>query len=56
MEIVGWILVQWDNGKRFDYRYGSNGKWEKYDLVICDEPRQIPQHETIAIGCLVRRG
>ncbi|XP_065945035.1 uncharacterized protein [Magallana gigas] len=54
---VGWILVEWDNGNQFDYRYGSNGIWAKYDLVICDEPRQIPQNETmIATGCLVRRG
>lgn len=53
---VGWILVEWDNGNRFDYRYGSNGIGVKYDLVICDEPRRIPQNDSIATGCLVRKG
>lgn len=53
---VGRILVEWDNGRRFDYQYGSNGIRVEYDLVICDEPRQIPQYDFIATGCLVRRG
>lgn len=29
---------------------------EAYDLTVCDEPRHIPENQTIATGCLVRRG
>lgn len=29
---------------------------EAYDLTVCDEPRYIPENQTIATGCLVRRG
>lgn len=29
---------------------------EAYDLIVCDEPRHIPENQTIATGCLVRRG
>ncbi|XP_034326548.2 uncharacterized protein [Magallana gigas] len=47
--LVGVVLVEWDNGRRGDYRYA-------YDLVICDEPRPIPRNKPIATGCLVRRG
>lgn len=53
---VGVILVEWDNGRRYDYRYGRTMIEEAYDLVICDEPRPIPRNKPIAIGCLVRRG
>lgn len=53
---VGVILVEWDNGQIFDYRYGQNITGEWYDLIICDEPRSIPRDKPIATGCLVRRG
>lgn len=53
---AGWIFVEWDNGQTFDYRYGNNGLMEAYDLTVCDEPRHIPENQTIATGCLVRRG
>lgn len=53
---VGIIFVEWDNGKRYDYRYGRTIIEEAYDLVICDEPRPIPRNKPIATGCLVRRG
>lgn len=29
---------------------------EACDLTVCDEPRHIPENQTIATGCLVRRG
>lgn len=29
---------------------------EAYALTVCDEPRHIPENQTIATGCLVRRG
>lgn len=53
---AGWIFVEWDNGQTFDYRYGNNGLMVAYDLTVCDEPRHIPENQTIATGCLVRRG
>lgn len=54
--LAGWIFVEWDNGQTFDYRYGNNGLMVAYDLTVCDEPRHIPENQTIATGCLVRRG
>ncbi|XP_061172546.1 uncharacterized protein LOC133181907 [Saccostrea echinata] len=51
----GWSRVVWDAGSSFPYRYGSNGLFENFDLVECDEPR-ILHNDLIAIGCLVERG
>ncbi|XP_062603204.1 uncharacterized protein LOC134264974 isoform X1 [Saccostrea cucullata] len=51
----GWLRVVWDAGLNFPYRYGSNGMFENFDLVECDEPR-ILNDELIAVGCLVERG
>uniref|UniRef100_A0A8W8LGG7 MIB/HERC2 domain-containing protein n=1 Tax=Magallana gigas TaxID=29159 RepID=A0A8W8LGG7_MAGGI len=55
-EEVGWLNVEWDNGKQFSYRFGHNGISENYDLQVCNEPRNIPENQQIAIGCLVCKG
>ncbi|XP_062603521.1 uncharacterized protein LOC134265301 isoform X2 [Saccostrea cucullata] len=51
----GWLRVVWDVGSSYPYRYGSNGLFENFDLVECDEPR-ILHNDLIAVGCLVERG
>nr|XP_022329659.1 uncharacterized protein LOC111128367 [Crassostrea virginica] len=53
---AGWINVEWDNEKRYSYRYGREGIGEFYDVQICNEPRLIPENVNIAVGCLVRKG
>lgn len=56
ISIAGWINVEWDNEKRYSYRYGTEGIGEFYDVQICNEPRLIPENVNIAVGCLVRKG
>ncbi|XP_062603219.1 uncharacterized protein LOC134264974 isoform X3 [Saccostrea cucullata] len=51
----GWLRVVWDAGSSYTYRYGSNGLFENFDLVECDEPR-ILHNDLIDVGCLVERG
>lgn len=53
---VGWLHVEWDNGKQFSYRYGHDGLTKQSDLLVCDEPRNMSENQEIAIGCLVRKG
>lgn len=47
--------VEWDNGSRILHQIGHGIK-EKYDIRVCDEPRNIPENQQIANGCLVRKG
>lgn len=54
--LVGVILVEWDNGRRYDYWYGCIMIEEVYDLVICDELWFILWNKLIVIGCFVCRG
>ncbi|XP_056021571.1 uncharacterized protein LOC125652126 isoform X2 [Ostrea edulis] len=52
----GCLMVEWDTGSVFDYRYGSSiFEKDKYDVIVCDEPRML-ENELIAVGCLVKRG
>ncbi|XP_034323570.2 uncharacterized protein [Magallana gigas] len=52
----GTLLVEWDNGIKSDYRFGTKSKCNnKYDVQLCSEPR-ILVNELIATGCLVTRG
>uniref|UniRef100_K1PIC0 Putative E3 ubiquitin-protein ligase HERC2 n=1 Tax=Magallana gigas TaxID=29159 RepID=K1PIC0_MAGGI len=53
---VGWLFVEWDNGRQFSYQFGYDGDLEEYDIKVCNEPRNIPENQEIAIGCLVRKG
>lgn len=53
---VGWLHVEWDNGRQFSYQFGYDGNIEEYDIQVCNEPRNIPETQEIAIGCLVRKG
>lgn len=52
----GWVIVEWDTGFKFHYRFGSTQKFSnKYDIQLCNEPRILGK-ELIATGCLVTRG
>ncbi|XP_061168823.1 E3 ubiquitin-protein ligase MIB2-like [Saccostrea echinata] len=53
---VGWLFIEWDNGRTCKYRYSFDGKIAKYDLIECDHPRILSHHQQIATGCLVSRG
>ncbi|XP_034324656.2 uncharacterized protein [Magallana gigas] len=53
---VGWLTVEWDDGSRNCYRYGTTDtEKEKYDVQVCNEPR-ILGNESISSGCQVKRG
>lgn len=46
--------VEWDaNGHVNIYRYGDGGA---FDLLLVEEPRILSKFETIAVGCLVKKG
>lgn len=47
--------MEWDTGRRYNYRHGYNGVFEAYDLLVSDEPRFL-ENQNIAVGCLVRKG
>lgn len=54
--LVGWLTVEWDDGSRNCYRYGTTDtEKEKYDVQVCNEPR-ILGNESISSGCQVKRG
>lgn len=54
--LVGWLTVEWDDGSRNSYRYGTtDSEKEKYDVQVCNEPR-ILRNEPISSGCQVKRG
>lgn len=54
--LVGWLTVEWDDGSRNGYRYGTtDSEKEKYDVQVCNEPR-ILRNESISSGCQVKRG
>ncbi|XP_062586129.1 uncharacterized protein LOC134247761 [Saccostrea cucullata] len=56
MKEGGWLNVKWDTGETYGYRYGSTlEERDKYDVQVCNEPR-ILENETMATGCLVKRG
>lgn len=51
-----WLIVEWDTGLRWSYRFGTTGTpSDKYDVELCCEPRVLVK-EKIATGCLVTRG
>lgn len=55
-ERVGWLTVEWDNGLRNIYRYGTTRlESDVYDVQVCNEPR-ILRNEAISTGCQVQRG
>ena len=54
--INGWLVVKWDTGITFNYRYGSSNEGRNiYDVELCVEPRTL-KNELIAVGCVVKRG
>lgn len=51
-----WLIVEWDTGSRWPYRFGTTGTpSDKYDVELCCDPRVMVK-ELIATGCLVTRG
>nr|XP_034323558.1 uncharacterized protein LOC117688885 [Crassostrea gigas] len=51
-----WLIVEWDTGLRWPYRFGTTGTpSDKYDVELCCDPRVLV-NELIATGCLVTRG
>uniref|UniRef100_A0A8W8I5Z5 MIB/HERC2 domain-containing protein n=1 Tax=Magallana gigas TaxID=29159 RepID=A0A8W8I5Z5_MAGGI len=50
-----WLIVEWDTGLRWPYRFGTTGTpSDKYDVELCCDPRVLV-NELIATGCLVTR-
>lgn len=46
--------VEWDANAHINiYRYGGEGA---FDLLLIDEPRILSKTETIAVGCIVKKG
>ncbi|XP_022329660.2 uncharacterized protein LOC111128368 [Crassostrea virginica] len=55
-EQEGWINVEWDDGSLHGCRYTTSDFEDPRQIEVCNEPRRIPDNQTIATGCLVRQG
>lgn len=54
--LEGWINVEWDDGSLHGCRYTTSDFEDPRQIEVCNEPRRIPDNQTIATGCLVRQG
>lgn len=50
---AGIISIMWDNGNRYLYPYGIQGR---FAVMVVDEPRVLQRDQLIEVGCLVKRG